>query len=204
MGPIDWWANLLQGAVSAMLGGVVAALTAWGVVKATKRNERKLARELDARVAARELIVELNELINKIAEGEWVGSRRAVKELSKKVFVMWLLHAADLKGFGSDGRIIGNKLVSLAEEFELLATDAEQDAGRERAIEIMRQLLHIMDYLHAYLAADHEVLADYFLKWQGIDLDILSPGASPSDVEDFVRESLKSKREAGRSRRQSD
>lgn len=40
-----WWQVLLDGLIGAGVGGVVAALTAWGVVAATKRHERAMTRE---------------------------------------------------------------------------------------------------------------------------------------------------------------
>jgi hypothetical protein len=57
-----WWANLLQGAVSAVIGGLVAALTAWAVVSATRRHERRFAVEREARAAALRLFVLLGEI----------------------------------------------------------------------------------------------------------------------------------------------
>lgn len=57
-----WWANLLQGGVSAVVGGVVAALTAWAVVSATRRHERRFAVEREARGAALNLFVMLGEI----------------------------------------------------------------------------------------------------------------------------------------------
>lgn len=54
-----WWPNLMQGAVSAVIGGVVAALTAWAVVAAGRRHERRLALEFEARASAIELFVML-------------------------------------------------------------------------------------------------------------------------------------------------
>lgn len=57
-----WWPNLLQGAVSAVIGGVVAALTAWAVVSATRRHDRRFAIEREARTAALNLFVLLGEI----------------------------------------------------------------------------------------------------------------------------------------------
>jgi hypothetical protein len=50
--PQGWWGLLLQGALSAALGGVVAALTAWGVVSATHRRQQQAALLGEARQAA--------------------------------------------------------------------------------------------------------------------------------------------------------
>ncbi|MFG6192289.1 hypothetical protein [Nonomuraea sp. JJY05] len=47
-----WWGNLLQGALSAVIGGIVAAITAWAVVMATRRYERQAALEIEARANA--------------------------------------------------------------------------------------------------------------------------------------------------------
>jgi hypothetical protein len=52
VGVQSWWGNLLQGGISAIIGGLVAALTAWAVVAATRRHERRSALEIEARRAA--------------------------------------------------------------------------------------------------------------------------------------------------------
>ncbi|MFI6530809.1 hypothetical protein ACIBHY_00095 [Nonomuraea sp. NPDC050547] len=54
--PVDWWANLLQGAISSVIGGIVAALTAWYVVQATIRHERALTETSAARESAHTFI----------------------------------------------------------------------------------------------------------------------------------------------------
>jgi hypothetical protein len=63
-----WWPNLLQGAVSAVIGGLVAALTAWGVVAATRRHERRLDIEREARTAALNLLFELGGIGMKLTQ----------------------------------------------------------------------------------------------------------------------------------------
>ncbi|HEU5353223.1 MAG TPA: hypothetical protein VFU65_02120 [Actinocrinis sp.] len=52
MGAEGWWGILLQGSVAAVVGGLVAALTAWAVVSATHRSEQRLALIVEARRAA--------------------------------------------------------------------------------------------------------------------------------------------------------
>lgn len=51
-----WWGVLLQGALSAMIGGGVAALTAWAVVSITRRNDRRSAIEAEARTSAIQML----------------------------------------------------------------------------------------------------------------------------------------------------
>jgi hypothetical protein len=53
--PQGWWGLLLQGALSAVLGGVVAALTAWAVVTATHRHHQRAILLAEARKAAVEM-----------------------------------------------------------------------------------------------------------------------------------------------------
>lgn len=58
-GPVDvqgWWGVLLQGALSAVIGGGVAALTAWAVVSITRRNDRRAAIEKEARASAIQML----------------------------------------------------------------------------------------------------------------------------------------------------
>ncbi|MGH3801837.1 MAG: hypothetical protein ACRDTD_17230 [Pseudonocardiaceae bacterium] len=69
-----WWGNLLQGAVSALIGGVVAALTAWGVVSATRRHDRRVAIEREARSAALNLFVLLGEIQTTLTRAANSGS----------------------------------------------------------------------------------------------------------------------------------
>jgi hypothetical protein len=63
----DWWASLLQGVISAVVGGAVAALTAWAVVSATRRHERRIAMEKEARTAALNFFVMLGEIQSHLA-----------------------------------------------------------------------------------------------------------------------------------------
>ena len=56
MGVQGWWAVLLGGALSAVIGGGVAALTAWAVVSITRRNEKRSAIEAEARAAAIQML----------------------------------------------------------------------------------------------------------------------------------------------------
>ncbi|MCW2879477.1 MAG: hypothetical protein JWQ95_3577 [Sphaerisporangium sp.] len=62
----DWWANLLQGALSAMIGGVVAALTAWAVVTITARQTRRQAAQQNAVHAAQALTADLYALVEAV------------------------------------------------------------------------------------------------------------------------------------------
>ncbi len=58
----DWWANLLQGALSAVIGGVVAALTAWAVVTMTARRAQRQTTYQNAVLACQALAEEINVL----------------------------------------------------------------------------------------------------------------------------------------------
>jgi hypothetical protein len=69
--PQGWWGVLLQGSISAMVGGVVAALTAWGVVAATRRHERRAALRMEARRAAVQMFqmtCELHQALQRVLE----------------------------------------------------------------------------------------------------------------------------------------
>lgn len=184
----------MQGAVSAILGGMVAALTAWWVVRATKINERKLAIESDARAAARKLLATIDEVVNELRDCKWVGSRNAVEELNRKLFMIWLLNAGDLKGHRADGTTIEYKVVSLAQQFKVLAIEAERGAGQSHALELVGELVEIMHYLHAYIADDIETVGKYFMKWNGVDLDKMPRNASDADIENWVAESLRAEK----------
>jgi hypothetical protein len=54
--PQGWWGLLLQGALSAVVGGIVAALTAWAVVAATHRHQQRALLLTEARRAAVEML----------------------------------------------------------------------------------------------------------------------------------------------------
>jgi hypothetical protein len=53
---IGGWPNLLQGLGSAVVGGLVAAITAYAVVRLTHRSDRRLATEVEGRSAARAIV----------------------------------------------------------------------------------------------------------------------------------------------------
>ncbi|MFC4119885.1 hypothetical protein [Nonomuraea zeae] len=78
---MNWWANLLQGAISAVISGVVAALTAWLVVRATRQNDRRLALEMESRAAAMRLIGACSALIDRfssISDDQWAAEGPAL------------------------------------------------------------------------------------------------------------------------------
>ncbi|MGW3347149.1 hypothetical protein ACWDA3_27935 [Nonomuraea rubra] len=54
---VDWWANLLQGALSAVVGGVVAAVTAWAVVRLSAHQAHRQSLRVEARTSARDLVL---------------------------------------------------------------------------------------------------------------------------------------------------
>ncbi|KAB2350006.1 hypothetical protein [Actinomadura rudentiformis] len=73
--PQGWWGVLLQGTISAVVGGLVAALTAWAVVSATRRHERHTALRAEARASAvrmYHLAGEMYGALCRLADGEAV------------------------------------------------------------------------------------------------------------------------------------
>lgn len=117
-----WWPNLLQGAVSAVIGGVVAALTAWGVVIATRRHERRLDIEREARTAALNLLFELG--------GIWMKLTRAAKG------------GATLPPI-TDGREWG--LSVFAAEVAMFSLDQKAGSRFSQAIGDLRRALEIIE-----------------------------------------------------------
>ena len=77
--------NLLQGLGSATISGVVAAVTAWFILWRTRLHEKKLATELDARNAARELTSGLVGMVKELAEAEKENDSRALVFLHVRV-----------------------------------------------------------------------------------------------------------------------
>lgn len=77
MSETDWWANLLQGALSAVIGGVVAALTAWAVVTMTARRTQRQTTYQNAVLACQALAGEIHTLAQVIFTAEPWRWRRA-------------------------------------------------------------------------------------------------------------------------------
>ncbi|MFB4278470.1 hypothetical protein ACBJ59_24490 [Nonomuraea sp. MTCD27] len=77
---MDWWANLLQGGISAVIGGIVAALTAWAVVAGTGRQAHRQALIIDARNAARTLIRDTEALMRAVMRLSRSPERRDRRE----------------------------------------------------------------------------------------------------------------------------
>jgi hypothetical protein len=69
------WAYLFDGVASAIIGGAVAALTAWTVVVATRRHDRHLANERAARDATLKLMRSLVLLSAEIREYKHARNR---------------------------------------------------------------------------------------------------------------------------------
>ena len=84
---VDWWANLFQGALSAMLGGAVAALTAWGVVTATGRQLRRQAARSNALSAAQGAIEEMQIFFASVQSTEPWKRRVSVSKRQQQLLV---------------------------------------------------------------------------------------------------------------------
>jgi hypothetical protein len=150
-----WWPNLLQGAVSAVIGGVVAALTAWGVVAASRRHERRLDIEREARKAAFELLFQLGSIRMKLSR---VGS-----------------HGTTLPPITTDKAEWG--LPVFAAEVAMFSLDQRVGAAFSQAIGRLRRRLEAVEGIaepssahvdQAVSACDEvsEVLADSLMKGQ--------------------------------------
>ncbi|WP_157254715.1 hypothetical protein [Nonomuraea typhae] len=147
-----WWANLLQGALSAIIGGVVAAVTAWGVVAATRRHDRRTLLEVEARNAAIELFVMLAEIDTKLTQALDNGVPLGIVTNSREWTVTVLKAEVAMFTLGRDpGRRFSQEIGDLRRALEL----AE---GHELSRE---ELLHSASTALQALA-DH--LADWMMK----------------------------------------
>ncbi|WP_432885936.1 hypothetical protein ACQPYH_02495 [Kribbella sp. CA-245084] len=77
-GSIGGWTNLLQGLGSAVVSGVVAAITAYIVVRLTHRADRRLATDVEARAAAREILTVTSRLPRELQA--WASTDRKGKD----------------------------------------------------------------------------------------------------------------------------
>ncbi|WP_327635300.1 hypothetical protein OHB24_35630 [Kribbella sp. NBC_00482] len=82
------WSNLLQGLGSAVIGGLVAAATAYLVVRWTHRSNMRAATEMDARSVVRSLtddslkiLADIQELISQPVEDAALPLRRFLVEI---------------------------------------------------------------------------------------------------------------------------
>ncbi|GAA4588621.1 hypothetical protein GCM10023194_40760 [Planotetraspora phitsanulokensis] len=120
---IDWWPNLLQGALSAVVGGVVAAVTAWAVVSITGRQVRRQAAHDRAIAAAQALIQESQFLIAAVEMVEpwrrWTSRERQYQRL----------------------RVAGTRFSTRAMLYKSIITAVDPDFGR--------RLDELLDPLHS-------------------------------------------------------
>jgi hypothetical protein len=145
-----WWANLLQGALSAVIGGIVAAITAWGVVVATRRHERRVALEIEARASAIEFFLLLADIDVQLTRSLDNGTALPHITDSKN----WTVSAlkAEIALF-SLGRKVGNtfsqQIGDLRRALELAEGDNPPDAALVTAAAAALHVLtdHLADWL---------------------------------------------------------
>ncbi|MBB3726563.1 hypothetical protein [Nonomuraea dietziae] len=145
-----WWGNLLQGALSAVIGGVVAALTAWAVVTATRRHERQAALEIEARTSAVDFFLLLADMDIQLTKA--LDSGVALPRMTEGRD--WTVKAlkAEIAMF-SLGRKAGNafsqKVGDLRRALELVEGD---DPPREEPVKAAMAALHTLsDHLADWL-----------------------------------------------------
>lgn len=149
MDPQGWWGILLQGSFSAVVGGIVAALTAWAVVAATRRHERHSAVRAEARAAA----VRMFHMTGEIQQ----ALQRALVDdapLPTANGRDWLVNATSLEiaMFALDGDLgtrISQDLGALRRALEHLNAGTKPSAESARAV--TARLFHLSDDLADWL-----------------------------------------------------
>jgi hypothetical protein len=145
-----WWANLLQGALSAVIGGIVAALTAWAVVVATRRYERRVALEIEARTSAIEFFLLLADIDTQLTRA--IDNRAALPHITESK--EWTLSAlkAEIAMFSlgqTTGNAFSSKLGDLRRALELAEGD---DPPKEHLVMAAMAALHALtDHLADWL-----------------------------------------------------
>lgn len=145
-----WWGVLLQGSVAAIVGGVVAALTAWAVVSATHRSERRLALVLEARraaVAMYHLAGEYYQALRLVARSD--GAEPPTAEARE-----WWVHSSTLEIAmfslkGAIGAQISQDLGDLRRALE--AVNASRPSTPEALAHAQRAALKLIDDLADWL-----------------------------------------------------
>ncbi|GAA5057586.1 hypothetical protein HNP84_000524 [Thermocatellispora tengchongensis] len=145
-----WWANLLQGALSAVIGGIVAAITAWAVVTATRRHERRAALEIEARTSAIEFFLLLADIDTQLTKA--LDNQATVPHITDSK--EWTLKAlkAEIAMF-SLGQEVGNafsqKIGDLRRALELAEGD---NPPKEQLVTASLEALHACaDHLAEWL-----------------------------------------------------
>jgi hypothetical protein len=150
MDPQGWWGVLLQGSISAAVGGIVAALTAWAVVAATRRHDRHSALRAEARGAAVRMFHLTGEL-QQALERALVDDDAPLPTADGRD---WLVNASSLEiaMFALDGDLgarISQDLGDLRRALERLNAGTEPRAESARAA--TARLFHLSDDLADWL-----------------------------------------------------
>ncbi|WP_157548834.1 hypothetical protein [Nonomuraea candida] len=145
-----WWANLLQGALSAIIGGIVAAMTAWGVVVATRRHERRVALEIEARTSAIEFFVLLADIDTQLTRSLDNGTALPHITDSKNWTVNVLKAEIAMFSLGREtGNAFSRQIGDLRRALELAEGDDPPDAALVTAAVAALHVLteHLADWL---------------------------------------------------------
>jgi hypothetical protein len=150
MDPQGWWGVLLQETIPAVVGGIVAALTAWAVVTATRRHDRHRTLRAEARTAAVRMFHMTGEFQQAL--------KRAVLDEDAPLPTAdgrdWLVNATSLEiaMFALDGGLgaqISQDLGDLRRALERLSAGTEPKA--EAARMVTARLLKLSDDLADWL-----------------------------------------------------
>ncbi|MCA2229036.1 hypothetical protein [Nonomuraea aurantiaca] len=145
-----WWGKLLQGALSAVIGGVVAAVTAWAVVLASRRYERRAALEVEARTCAIDFFLLLADIDTQLTHAIDNGTVLAYITNSKP----WISGAlkAEIAMFSVD-RDLGNRFSQLTGDLRRSLELAEgADPPKEELVAAaMAALQRLSDHLADWL-----------------------------------------------------
>ena len=159
-----WWGVLLQGCLAAVVGGVVAALTAWAVVMATHRYERRLALVMEARGAA----VRMFQLVAEYSSALDLAAHDPDAVLPTAQTRDWLVTATSVEIAmfsleGGVGALLSQDLGDLRRSLEALHAAEPQaraeaiDAAKRRAQKLIEDLADwLMDGRHRASRPDEE------------------------------------------------
>jgi len=134
---VNWAANLTNGLYGAVIGGLVAALTAWGVFMATKRLEQQRTTELEARDATRSLILESRLLATSILDN-W--DEATVLRVRGEQLRLRIMFAAYVPAIASVDLGFASKLDSLIDDLyqriDRIPADRTSEEGQARVAEV--------------------------------------------------------------------
>ena len=193
------WPNLMQGLGSNLVAGLLAGLVAWIILRRTRRNESRLADELDARSAARELMATLTTVGSEMSKIRKTKDKTELGHVSLRVVSQILTHRAAIEL--ADEKFVEKRLqpflTEIAEGAKALATAPDPFASQWNGVAqaYAKNIGNTNAVLAAWLGARSK---SRWTRWKRVGRGATAVSAEVSDTASATPASVRTAEESSR------